>query len=636
MCVILEKLRAGFFADSNPILRGKYMNALKQYVEYGMSLITVQPGTKIAAISWKEGQNQAADVKQLTEWHQANPDCNWAAITGAISGTVVVDIDSDDAMADLIKRGLPEGPIVSTPRGKHLYFKYPECPVYSRVGILPNVDIRAEGGYVIVPPSQLDDGGSYEWEVGLDEATLPDLPSWLMDLLSADETPVAANQDIPSDPTAHAAAAFAGELNSVLSAREGTRNDTLNNSAYSLGQIVSSGGLGLSEVSTALQTVARHIGLEEDEVRKTVRSGIESGIANPRYKNETPYKLLSYKDLLELPEPTWLIDGLLPSHGISELYGDPAVGKSFVAIDWAAHVATGRDWLGHPVKQGPVVYIYAEGVNGIKIRMSAWSNVHQDLHEAPMKVIGEAVPITEPKAIKDLTSTIRAEFGDDISLVVVDTLARCIGGSDENSTKEMGQFIYALGSLQAEFGCAVLVVHHTGKNADKGARGSSALRAAVDAEFKLSSSGNKVMKLSNHKQKDAEESATIHLKLTPECGSSSCVVEAVDASEWRANDNRNSEPTAEMKKRKILNLLASSSIPLTRKDWIQMIMDADILRSSQASTYIKELVEQGLVVKQDKAFAFPEGADVVDGVYLGSVESGGFLRQHTGWFFGRH
>lgn len=99
-----------------------------------------------------------------------------------------------------------------------------------------------------------------------------------------------------------------------------------------------------------------------------------------------------------------------------------------------------------------------------------------------------------------------------IKLIVVDTLARSFEG-EENSASDMGAFVRACDRIRAETGATVLVVHHSGKDADKGARGSSALRAACDFEFKVVSPGKKVAKLTCTKAKDSDPFDDMTFKL---------------------------------------------------------------------------------------------------------------------------
>jgi RecA-family ATPase len=91
---------------------------------------------------------------------------------------------------------------------------------------------------------------------------------------------------------------------------------------------------------------------------------------------EPRFKLLSLDEIERLPPLEWLIEGLMPAGGLAVLYGAPKLGKSFLALDWALSVAAGRRWLGRNVRQGDVVYVYAEGVSGLKARVAAWAAEH--------------------------------------------------------------------------------------------------------------------------------------------------------------------------------------------------------------------------------------------------------------------
>src|ERR1700674_809342 len=85
----------------------------------------------------------------------------------------------------------------------------------------------------------------------------------------------------------------------------------------------------------------------------------------------------SIAELLSIEPPEWLIDGVMPLMGLTALYGQPGGGKSFIALDMALAIASGRPWQGHPVKRGYVVYISAEGGSGLSKRVGAWLAHHQ-------------------------------------------------------------------------------------------------------------------------------------------------------------------------------------------------------------------------------------------------------------------
>src|SRR5262249_46295895 len=83
-------------------------------------------------------------------------------------------------------------------------------------------------------------------------------------------------------------------------------------------------------------------------------------------------RLLTLADLDNLPDPEWLVDGLVGQNALVVLFGPPGVGKSFLALDLALSIATGRPWLGRKTTQGGVVYVYAEGTSELKHRAAAW------------------------------------------------------------------------------------------------------------------------------------------------------------------------------------------------------------------------------------------------------------------------
>ena len=126
-------------------------------------------------------KDATTDPDIIRAWWERLPDANIGIACGP-SGIVVIDIDSDDAVKVVKEMGLPHGPHVRTSQGWHVYTAAdPVRPLASRVGILPGVDIRAQGGYVIAPPSVHPSGKRYEWAPGrsLWDLELPAAPEWL-------------------------------------------------------------------------------------------------------------------------------------------------------------------------------------------------------------------------------------------------------------------------------------------------------------------------------------------------------------------------------------------------------------------------------------------------------------------------
>lgn len=145
------------------------LEAALAYSDKSFSVIPIRPDKK-PFIQWKEFQTRKATKEEIKKWFSQWPKANVGIVTGGISGVFVVDCDSQEAY-EKIQAMLPEcflTAIVKTPRGYHLYFAYAsEKTISNAAGILPGVDIRAEGGYAIAPPSVNADGLSYQWMEGL-------------------------------------------------------------------------------------------------------------------------------------------------------------------------------------------------------------------------------------------------------------------------------------------------------------------------------------------------------------------------------------------------------------------------------------------------------------------------------------
>lgn len=227
----------------------------------------------------------------------------------------------------------------------------------------------------------------------------------------------------------------------------------------------------------------------------------------------------SRADSLTLSEIRWIVDDYIEADSLAQVFGDPGGGKSFVSIDIACCVATGKDWHGHQVQQGAVFYIAGEGHNGLARRFKGWELGNgTTLDGAPLFKSHRAAQLydaTEAALVADAIKTLSAECGHVPSMIVIDTLARNMGG-DENSTQDMNSFIQHLDTyLRQDYKCCVLVVHHSGAMDKDRSRGSTALKGALDAEYKCQlDSGTKTIQFESKKMKDAEMPAAKNFQIT--------------------------------------------------------------------------------------------------------------------------
>jgi len=234
--------------------------------------------------------------------------------------------------------------------------------------------------------------------------------------------------------------------------------------------------------------------------------------------NETrEFELVTVDDLIRNAKPTeWLINGILNADSLSVLFGPPGCGKSFLSLDLGLSIAAGIDWLGHRVKQAPVIMIIGEGHNGYAKRCAAWfkhngidpDNVPFAISKVPMQMLDDDSAQAVREAVEDF-SAIHGKVG----MVCIDTLARNFGPGDENNTSDMTRFVSNCDKY-LDSGLNRLIVHHTGHGNVERARGSSVLLGAVDSEFKLSKKDG-VITLTNTKMKDDPEFDPIFLKPIP-------------------------------------------------------------------------------------------------------------------------
>jgi hypothetical protein len=258
------------------------LDAALAYAARGWPVFPCVPGLKVPVKNSHGVDDATTDTEQIIRWWTARPDCNVAIATGTASGIYVLDFDVNSPL----KKALPPTFVVRTPSGgTHHYFKnIPGLP-NSASKITAGLDTRGEGGYVLAPPSFItrpeDESGPYLIE---EENEYADLPDFIIAIMKKAEPPPQRKvMDVLVPPSDHyAAKALDDECARVCNAAEGTRNDTLNRAAFSLGTLVGAHALEEEQVRAALYAAAMAAGLEDAETHATIRSGLTSGIKSPR------------------------------------------------------------------------------------------------------------------------------------------------------------------------------------------------------------------------------------------------------------------------------------------------------------------------------------------------------------------
>lgn len=264
-------------------------NAL-QYAQRGLSVFALKPRDKKPLERSHGFKDATTNDRAIQAWWALNPDRNIGIATGAVSGIVVIDVDGDAGKAEWAAlKGANDDTTLTSKTGsdgRHLLFAHPGFEV-NNSPISKNIHVRADGGYIVAPPSiHPGTGAAYQW-VDPDAPIAP-LPAWLIAILEArGSKPALSGERLPAVASArptikYAEVALDGEITAVKSAGEGNRNIQLNTSAFNLGTLVGNGTLDRYTVEDALLNAALSAGLDEPEARKTIASGVKAGINRPR------------------------------------------------------------------------------------------------------------------------------------------------------------------------------------------------------------------------------------------------------------------------------------------------------------------------------------------------------------------
>lgn len=276
-----------------------------------------------------------------------------------------------------------------------------------------------------------------------------------------------------------------------------------------------------ASVTEATWTILRDLAVIAPEWRKIVFStrwpDLMSQIAqidphNPNVFPEPPLMLgvrpghlIAANELKYLVAPQYaLAEYAIYKNGFNAIVGPSGAGKSFVALDIAARLA---------VANATTVYVAAEGLHGYSGRWEAWKT-HNSADSDQLYFYREAVNLMDSIALSAFIAELKAITP---RMIVLDTVARCMAGGDENSTKDMGIFVESCETLRRELNCGLLLVHHTGK--DGKMRGNTALFAACDSVLFLSRQDKHLTVWNSFdqggKNKHGEEAAARHLTILP-------------------------------------------------------------------------------------------------------------------------
>lgn len=270
------------------------------------------------------------------------------------------------------------------------------------------------------------------------------------------------------------------------------------------------------------------------------------------------------------------VEGLLIANCLALVFGQPKAGKTFWTLDLAMHVATGRRWRGREVDRGAVLYLALEGTAGIRNRVAAWMKHHDaSADDAAFAVVPVSLDLLhgdgDIRAVIAAAFDVREHFGMPVKLIVLDTVARALGGGDENGP-DMGLLVRGLDRIREETGAAVLAIHHPRKDGTGGERGHGALRGALDLRIEVTrddDTGTSCAKVIEARELEPGAAFPFQLE-SVELGTNkrgraitSCVPVPTDAVETRPRGPRITG-AAEIARTALANILATSGQKVVR------------------------------------------------------------------------
>jgi len=463
------------------------------------------------------------DAAQIDAWWTVDPHCNIGFAPGR-SGSIVLDVDPPLGFETLkVLPNLPATFTIKSPRGGlHFYFDGdgPTSVGTDKRGLGPKIDTRGLGGYVLIPPSVIapgeyannKEGGSYEYA---NKADIAPVPEWIGAKIAQRQERHDASDNVVLDHPSNVARARSLLETYIRTGDVAVEGQGGDDRTYRLCAELANLGLSAERMAEVLEpwNAACVPPWEPEDLAGKIANALnyaqneqgawavqDPATAFAHYEGPEPvehgdqvrlkrsrFYPMSLDEAHSAKKPSWIIPDFVQADSLTVIFGKLKSFKSFLALHLCLGVSAGVEVFGHKPERGCVVYAVGEGQwNIAHAHAPAWMLAHSV--EAPDFYI---IP-TVPKVIfggddgdaAQLVAQVKAR-GLKPTAVVIDTMARSIGGLDENSAKDVSTFVAACDYIREALHCAVIVIHHSGKDKTKGSRGSSALDAAADTVIEV-------------------------------------------------------------------------------------------------------------------------------------------------------
>jgi putative DNA primase/helicase len=470
--------------------------ALK-YQEAGFSIIPIGSNKK-PKVLWKEFQTRIPSLNEVKAWWAKFPTAQIGMVTGKINNLTVVDCDSKEILESVLKL-LPEGfPVLSSKTqrgvGTHLCFGFTPG-LKSRNRVEKYLDVKSEGGFVIVPPSR-GMKGSYAWTAGSDIRTnnvRPPIPPALLQYLK-DRMKRSDNLVVSGTPSPLGASP--GGIQDPIT--EGTRDDRLFHMALklfksrepydSVKQYVLTAARGCSPPFPEREALAKVDSAYKRLQERPMRTGCSQ-------QGGEEVDQLASRDASSVQDRAipWLWRGVFPTHMATALTGDQGLGKTLVAVDLSARISHGSEFPIYdrpsPMVLGKVLYVTSEGVPEMilvpRLRVAGADLSKIKIIEGTYLKNGEFSILDMTRDLPRLEQEAR-DFGD-VKLLVVDPIASVLPESiNPNQQNQVRRAMDRMSNLAYSLGIAVVIVMHWAKDRTLSGANKTAGSVQFGAAMKMS------------------------------------------------------------------------------------------------------------------------------------------------------
>ena len=504
--------------------------ALDYAENFGWPVFPCNPFTK-APLTEHGFKEATRDLFKIRSWWAKWPNAMIGVPTGPETFWVL-DIDNDhergktgvQSLADMghsLAELMDTAVAATASGGYHCLFAWDATrpPVTNARGALKRfLDVRGQGGYVVMAGSTRADGRTYTWINPPDECDLEKAPEWLYEAIQAapaTSAPFDFNTapKAPPTPAERVARIEPGAWHEntrdliARLVREGASDESVAAIAPRFTEPGFTHQQTINEFLTHARTARAKWGYQPKNLEAEHAQAVEEAAAR--------FKILSITELVNVKPPEWRIDGVFPTHGSSVLYGAYETFKTFIALDMTLSLASGLDWMNRPSKPCSVLYVAGEGQVGLGIRAAGWlaaKGVNE--RDVRFQALPEAVALPNPG---DQDALLKAIDGmkDPPEIIVLDTVTRMTGGGSLNDEKDAQGYVRGMDRLRIATGAHILNIGHSGKDKERGILGSTVLPAAMETIICVERRGDTLTLINSNpkgKQKDGPNFEDIRLR----------------------------------------------------------------------------------------------------------------------------